>query len=61
MAAEAILKAVTEIRTIADRNARSVEDSRRATDALRERTTALGLLATRIGKTPGRRRNGGRR
>jgi methyl-accepting chemotaxis protein len=63
-AGEAILKALTDIRTITTRNARGVEDTRRNTDGLRERTAALAALADRLaGARPpaARRRNTGRR
>jgi hypothetical protein len=63
LAAESILKSLTAIRAVTDRNARGVEDTRRATDGLREGTAALAALATRLGRTPPatRRRPGGRK
>jgi len=62
-AVEAILKALTEIRDVTDRNVRGAQESRRATDGLRERTAALATIADSLGRgqTPTRRRNGGRR
>jgi methyl-accepting chemotaxis protein len=62
-AGEAILKSLTEIRAITTRNAQGVQDSRRGTDGLRERTAALAALADRLARArpATRRRNGGRR
>jgi methyl-accepting chemotaxis protein len=50
-AAETIQKALTDIQGITDRNARGVEESRRATDSLREQTRALVAVADGLSQT----------
>jgi methyl-accepting chemotaxis protein len=62
-AGEAILKSLLEVRAVTDRNAAGVQDSRRSTDNLKERTESLAGIATRLGRpgpAPRRRTNGKR-
>jgi methyl-accepting chemotaxis protein len=47
---ESIQQALQEIRGITDRNVRGVEDTRRATDGLREQTRSLTTIADRLAK-----------
>ena len=62
-AGEAILKSLVEIRVINDRNVQGVQESRRATDALRDRAAGLAAIADRLGRADGAapRRKGARR
>jgi methyl-accepting chemotaxis protein len=61
-AGETILKSLVEIGVISDRNVQGVQESRRATDTLRERAAGLAAIADRLGRAagPARRRQGGR-
>ena len=62
-AGEAILRALVDIRAVADRNAQGAQESRRATDGLQERTAAVVAIANRLGRagSPPRPPKGGKK